>query len=423
MTNFFIYLLQISGIFTSLVILYYFLFRNLTFHGFNRTVLLALIPLALLIPLADLPINIEPFTGQLGALHPEARIIEGKNLHQQDVHQNTTPYLFYIAAIYWIGAGIGFCYLVMAVFKIAHIKQLAKKSELYDNVFYTANTQTAFSFFKWVFIPRDTKQNHQAIIIKHELAHLKYLHKIDLFITELFTVFTWFNPFNILYKKLLKSAHEYQADAYVTQGHATKSDYLSVLLENLSSTSGNYITSNFNHLSIKNRIFMMTKIKSPRIQSLRYLLLLPLIAVFLVAFTTATGTEPSIFPIAKGLYEKISSPYGVTRKDPFSEKKQVHRGIDIVAPLGTAVLATGNGKVTKAQEEGAYGNLIIIDHGNQVQSLYAHLEKINVEEGDQVNLGDAIGTLGNTGKSKGPHLHYEVRKNGKVVDPNDYFKE
>lgn len=110
----------------------------------------------------------------------------------------------------------------------------------------------------------------------------------------------------------------------------------------------------------------------------------------------------------------ISSKYG-WRKGEF------HHGVDLAIPQGTAVLAARAGKVTKAQWHKIYGLAVIIDHGNGVESLYAHNQKLLVSPGDWVEQGQKIALSGNTGRSTGPHLHFEIRLNGQAVDPLPYL--
>ncbi len=119
--------------------------------------------------------------------------------------------------------------------------------------------------------------------------------------------------------------------------------------------------------------------------------------------------------------KKISSRYG-TRRDPFTRKRAVHGGLDFKAPTGTAVLATAAGVVTKAGRNGGYGKLVEIDHGNGVTTRYAHLSRITVSLGSTVIKGERVGKVGSTGRSTGPHLHYEVRRYGKTMDPLGFVK-
>jgi murein DD-endopeptidase MepM/ murein hydrolase activator NlpD len=99
----------------------------------------------------------------------------------------------------------------------------------------------------------------------------------------------------------------------------------------------------------------------------------------------------------------------------------MHDGIDLAAPTGTDIYATGNGTVVKAKRESSYGNLVEINHGFGYRTVYAHLSKIFVKAGDSVKRGQVIGHVGSTGRSTGPHLHYEVRYRGTPVNPEIYF--
>lgn len=101
---------------------------------------------------------------------------------------------------------------------------------------------------------------------------------------------------------------------------------------------------------------------------------------------------------------------------------RMHEGIDMAGPVGTPIHVTGDGVVTFAGRSGAYGNLIKIRHELGTETRYAHLSRIDVKVGDRVSQGDRIGDMGNTGRSTGPHLHYEVRMNGRAVDPMSFIK-
>jgi len=132
---------------------------------------------------------------------------------------------------------------------------------------------------------------------------------------------------------------------------------------------------------------------------------------------------PAIQPIAIDDLNRISDYFGV-RRDPFLRTTKFHHGIDFAGPKGVPVYATGNGKVEVAEFSFfGYGNVILIDHGFGYKSRYAHLQKIIVKPGDTVVRGQIIGTLGNSGRSTGPHLHYEVIHRNKTVDPINYFNE
>ena len=127
---------------------------------------------------------------------------------------------------------------------------------------------------------------------------------------------------------------------------------------------------------------------------------------------------PSIRPLDGGY---ISSNFGY-RKDPFTQKMQYHDGLDISASRGTPVYATADGVVRNCYYNGGgYGKMITIDHGYGFTTVYAHLNKYIVKKGQQIKRGQKIGEVGNTGRSTGPHLHYEVQKFGVTKNPKNYF--
>jgi len=130
---------------------------------------------------------------------------------------------------------------------------------------------------------------------------------------------------------------------------------------------------------------------------------------------------PSIQPVSNKQLERIASGFGA-RIDPIYKIGKFHAGIDFTAPTGTPVYATGNGKVELAEyQEGGYGNHVWLRHGFGYRSHYCHMVKIKVRVGQVLKRGEVIGWVGNTGKSTGPHCHYEVEKNGEKLDPIHFF--
>jgi murein DD-endopeptidase MepM/ murein hydrolase activator NlpD len=117
----------------------------------------------------------------------------------------------------------------------------------------------------------------------------------------------------------------------------------------------------------------------------------------------------------------ISSAYG-ERADPFTGKQSLHSGMDMVAPIGSAIRATAPGRVAFAGKRNRYGRLIVIDHGHGITTRYAHLGKILIEAGAWVERGQRIATLGNSGRSTGPHLHYEVRFRDRTLNPARFLE-
>ena len=130
---------------------------------------------------------------------------------------------------------------------------------------------------------------------------------------------------------------------------------------------------------------------------------------------------PTIQPIKNKDLTRVASGFGY-RIDPFTKKRRFHYGMDFTAKRGTPVYATGNGIVKRADNRSSgYGRHIRIDHGFGYVSLYAHLTKYNVRRGQRVKRGDIIGYVGNTGRSAGPHLHYEILKDKKKINPLNFY--
>lgn len=130
---------------------------------------------------------------------------------------------------------------------------------------------------------------------------------------------------------------------------------------------------------------------------------------------------PAIQPVSNKDLLLLSSYYG-QRMDPFYKVLKFHEGVDFSAPVGTEIYATGDGVVVSVEKsKSQYGNNLLIDHGFSYQTFYAHCANILVKQGQKVKRGQVIATVGNTGKSTGPHLHYEVRKNGRSINPINFF--
>ena len=133
------------------------------------------------------------------------------------------------------------------------------------------------------------------------------------------------------------------------------------------------------------------------------------------------ATIPAIQPVKNSDLKRMASGYG-WRSDPFTKARKFHYGMDFSAATGTPVFATGNGVVKRADANSTgYGKHVRIDHGFNYMSLYAHLSKYNVKRGQKVKRGDIIGYVGNTGRSVAPHLHYEIHKDGKKINPRNFY--
>jgi murein DD-endopeptidase MepM/ murein hydrolase activator NlpD len=130
------------------------------------------------------------------------------------------------------------------------------------------------------------------------------------------------------------------------------------------------------------------------------------------------AATPSIWP-TDGF---VTSGYGF-RTSPFTGRRQFHAGIDIAADFGTTIVAPASGRVTYAGRRGAFGRIVEIDHGFGVNTIYGHTDDIYVRVGQRVERGTKIASVGSTGRSTGPHLHYQVKAQGRTVNPGDYIFE
>jgi murein DD-endopeptidase MepM/ murein hydrolase activator NlpD len=130
---------------------------------------------------------------------------------------------------------------------------------------------------------------------------------------------------------------------------------------------------------------------------------------------------PAIQPVRNENLKSMVSGFGY-RTDPFTKARKMHEGMDFTAKTGTPIYATGDGVVERADNTASgFGNHIVIRHGFGYETLYAHLSRYKCRKGQHIKRGDIIGYVGSTGRSEGPHLHYEVHKNGKVVNPLNFY--
>jgi len=135
---------------------------------------------------------------------------------------------------------------------------------------------------------------------------------------------------------------------------------------------------------------------------------------------TMLASIPAIMPIKKEDLSYVASGYKY-RMHPILKIRKFHKGMDFKAATGTPIYASGNGKVVLAQRSATFGKVVYIDHGFGYRTIYAHMSKIATRKGRKVKRGDIIGYVGNTGRSVGSHLHYEVHKNGRALNPINFY--
>ncbi|PLX25588.1 MAG: hypothetical protein C0599_00400 [Salinivirgaceae bacterium] len=447
MSSFIIYLIKVNIVFILLYVLYFLFFKRLTFHNLNRGYLMLIIPISFVFPLMELsyamPLAVQHIVPEFDEFIPAGVAPAKATL----VETHSINYNLIFTGLYILVTMVFVWKLVLSSIHILHIKRKSETEKMGSFQVVKADVPTVFSYFKWIFIPKKLNPEYNSAIIEHEQLHARMWHTLDLMIIEMFIALFWFNPFVFFFRKSLKSVHEYQVDTKIAGKKVTKVHYLQLMAENLES---NYRLSSvcnyFNGRTIQNRVKMITKNKSSRIRLVSYALIVPVMAILLQSFSVKSSqldnkptmealfnvfsmdaiqeeVKPSIKPIKDNQIVKISSGYGM-RIHPITKEMKKHNGVDFVAKMGTPVIATADGRVIEKtfKEQGkGYGRYIAIQHDNVYVSVYTQLSGFNVEVGDNVKKGDVIGYVGSSGISTGPHLHYEVHKNGERVNPADYF--
>jgi len=442
MDDFGIYLIE-SGVCLSVFYLMFkiFLARD-TFVNRNRFFLLFSIGFSLIVPCLSLSVSdsIMPTVNQFkweALVNFEGIVQNDSNSLKSDSFQISISFL---GMIYLLGVFLS----SLRVFKhaIRLIKQISANEIIEtDNlkIISVRENSSPYSFFRYVFLNlENTSYSEQKHILLHESIHAKQYHSVDLILTEVLKVIMWFNPFIYFIQKSLIEMHEYLADRECINLGTDKIDYQNTLVKNVESRMMLAFTSAFNSSLTLKRIKMIKKINTSGYAHLKILLVIPVLIFAFVSFGfigskthilegNLDGYYPAVKsynPVATGPKVYISSGYG-ERIHPITKKKKFHRGIDIAAPLGTEIYSIADGTVRKVnntfkQGEG-YGRFVIVDFDNGTSGLYSQMDSYNVKEGQKVKAGDVIGKIGSSGRSTGPHLHFEIKKDGENVNPADYF--
>jgi TonB family protein len=293
MISLFEYLVK-SSIALSIFYIFYWLFlKNDTHFLLNRFVLSGSLFLAAIVPLISLNIlSADPVIPSFN-INFESTSLTASNT---PVNNTTTWNLWQIlAVIYFSGAALVLLRLIYQGIYMRALSRLSKseKHQNYTLVFMDKDI-VPFSYFKKVFIP-SSQLNTFGInsIIDHEKSHLQQLHFIDLFLAELITIVQWFNPFAWLYEQSIKETHEYLADKAVLDQGYSQGNYQALLVNQAMGGPVFTITHQFNQSLIKKRIVMMTKMKSPRMAALKSFMMLPLVALLLMAYANPQKSIPS----------------------------------------------------------------------------------------------------------------------------------
>jgi beta-lactamase regulating signal transducer with metallopeptidase domain len=438
MNELLIYLIKANLALAFLYSIFHFFFKNTTLHQVNRAVLLFILLFSATIPLLQFKFLSIPEPGfSIDNWSEEINFIPYKIQDSPTNIGNSFHINFLLIGqlLYLTILGILF---IRFILQLADFKRIIKNSTPLSSdvgrLVVSKKIKAPFAFLKWIFIPEDLRGEPQMNrIIAHEKVHAKHLHTLDLLITELFCIIFWFNPFVFLLKRSLKTVHEYIADHESAKSNSEKIELLSLLASGVNLNITNGISSNFYWSTLKKRINMITKNKSSKLRELSYLLLIPTFGFILMSFSGFVtepsfistmkldfGNDiPSIHPIKDTNSVRITIGYGM-RIHPIYKTKKLHSAIDFKTKMGAPIVATADGIVMKAEfRETSYGKVVIIKHSETYSTLYAHMSEFKVKEGDKVTKGQIIGFVGNSGLSTGPHLHYEVIKDGKRVNPAD----
>lgn len=443
MNSYFYYLVQSSCSFAVMYTLFYFFFRKLTFHGLNRILLLLILSLSIVFPvLGSLVPSIGSFE-DLGLVEFNRAMVDLEtSTYINNVVTDQTNYYGYFpifVLVYWIGFLVGAFRFVSSLFKIMITKRKARPLKIGKYPLLQAEVPSIFSWFRWIFVPKGKTYSYSEAILAHEFAHVKMGHTIDLFLVEIYILFCWFNPLVYAFRRSVRSIHEFQADKAAIGNHFKKSDYLDLLLNNIKESYSSGLQHYFfNESILEKRIQMISRKHSKNVHLMKYSIFAPVFVVLTYFFTKEDGhptlfsnetfaiitmdEPPSIFPVKNGNVNQITNYFGKTFMHPIRKTKLLHKGIDIKSPEGTPIVATADGVISFAQNKDDWGNLIIINHANGYQTRYAHLKSFEINDKQTVKKGEVIGYVGSTGLSNGSHLHYEVLKDGKELNPLDFLE-
>jgi murein DD-endopeptidase MepM/ murein hydrolase activator NlpD len=409
-----IYLLKSSACLGLFYVVYLALFRNTDRFQLNRVYLLAGLILSFVLPLIVLPvtpIDVDIVPTFLSESNAPAQPVE-------HIQNNVTGFdvTSIVQFVYISGLMISMIISISTVFRMLRLYRSSEKFRHRGRTIAISPNRQSFSFFGFVFVG---SIDEGEMIVGHELVHVRQYHWIDLVVAEIAAAVLWFNPLIYFYRKSIAIQHEYIADRTVVSKVPVK-DYLNCIVQQLELNLRSAFISSFNTQSIKQRIIMMTNTRS--YSPLRYGIVFPVIVLMMMAFADRERQNGEFrSPVDVSKLRKEPGPGFGARLNPATNKEQVHTGVDLITAAGNAVYATADGVVTKTSNTGNRGNFILITHDSKLASSYSHLEKINVKEGETVHQGQLIGLVGSSGLSTGPHLHFEVLKDGKAVDPVPYL--
>lgn len=433
MEPFFIHLLKSSSILLLFLLSYYLFLRKETFFNGNRLFLISGLIIAIVLPFITITKTI---------LVAPAPLVQNDLYMIEEVVANANSTASFnwtslVLTIYLLGV---LYFAVKLLIQLSTIKKIKKTSDIIeDDNFYHVKTKkqiSPFSFFKHIFyFPKQFEGKELRTIIEHEKVHARELHSIDILLTEILFIILWFNPIIWFYRIIIKQNLEFLADAKTCALDQDKKNYQYLMLKQALGNHNISIANPFYNSIIKKRIVMLNQNQSKSINRLKLLLVLPFLGLFLFGFNTKEVlkfSEPThaaethlaeelpefISPLKQEDIERVTFGFGETNT---AIGVKFHNGIDLVGRAGKNVMASADGIVKKATENEENGNYVVIEHSEGYSTKYMHLRDRNVTPGEKVSSGKTIGHVGNTGKSTGPHLHFEILKKDKPVNPASFI--
>lgn len=447
-----LYLIKSTLLLGVLLALYKLLLENEKMHRFNRLYLILALVLGFTAPLISIEITsnthiagLEMETLNKVVNEPTQRVSETiqkaittstpiQPSAVESMEETSSSRSFPVIPILWgvYGVVLGLL-LIRFIAGLIQIRTNIKNSELDQfsqaTLVLMDTPITPQSFLHYIFLNKQEYQSGKvgSEILEHEYTHVRQLHSVDVMFIELLKLLFWFNPLLYLYKHSIQLNHEFLADEYVVNNVTDISNYQKKLIEVCEVDAQTPVTSHFNYSSTWRRINMLSKSMNDLQIQLKKSLTLP-VFVFLILFTSVSIGSQKISesnflkPVAETF--PIASTFGL-KTHPVLKTEREHFGIDYKVPIGTPVLASQSGTITHLGKKGAYGETIIIDHGNGFKSLYAHLSEFasSLELGSEINQGDQIALSGKSGRAVGTMLHFAIEENGEFVDPEPLLQQ
>ena len=468
-----------SGLF---LVAYRWLLAKKVGFGLCRAFIVMSMLLAVAIPAMDVPVFPEKTLSQQGVLtgfdflvmelddavpmDPEVEMHEAENMGAETA---PVPKAYDIKAAAGIAVKVIYVLVALAslgltVYNIIKIQKLRRRSKLTRTEEYTLaeheDIKTPFSFLMTIFMGFNYEAGERLQILIHEASHVRHGHSYERIALSILRSLFWFNPFFWMAEKSLEEVQEWEADKDVLNEGYELDTYRTTIFKQLFGYNPD-ISCGLNHSLTKQRFIMMTQSRRGKGAWIRLAATLPAIAAAFFAFGCGTkeakastdfstdltnGTEQTYLPMCPPCDASVSNSFGA-RTD--ASGAGTHQGIDYVLNEGDPVYAAADGEISSITRDDSNGLMLVLNHSDGIETRYAHLSKIQIvshlkieggmmtvnntynliTDGDhsnqkisgKVNRGQLIGYAGSTGRATGPHLHFEVRKDGKPVDPAPMF--